>query len=159
RFWAKVRVGRDNECWPWAGAKGANGYGRFKVAGRLVLPHVFAYEYFYDELPPSDAYHGTVVRHACDNPPCCNPAHLIAGTQAANVADMVSRDRARRTIAADTIAAIRAAGGSRAEIAQRFGVTPDQVKWYRRARYAQRHPIAPAAESYPAHKPEQPELF
>lgn len=35
-----------------------------------------------------------VVRHKCDNPRCINPAHLEAGTQAANVADMHTRGRA-----------------------------------------------------------------
>ena len=31
--------------------------------------------------------------HACDNPPCCNPSHLSLGSNAANVADKVSKGR------------------------------------------------------------------
>ena len=37
-----------------------------------------------------------VVRHTCDRPPCCNPAHWVAGTQRQNVQDML--DRGRRVI-------------------------------------------------------------
>lgn len=36
---------------------------------------------------------GLVVRHTCDNPKCINPAHLLIGTVADNVADMDQRGR------------------------------------------------------------------
>jgi hypothetical protein len=37
---------------------------------------------------------GGVVRHTCDNPPCCNPAHLVLGTARENVEDARARRRA-----------------------------------------------------------------
>ena len=34
-----------------------------------------------------------VVRHACDNPPCVRPSHLVEGTPAQNAADIKERNR------------------------------------------------------------------
>ena len=36
-------------------------------------------------------YHGTFILHRCDNPKCCNPLHLYAGTQKDNVRDCIER--------------------------------------------------------------------
>lgn len=36
---------------------------------------------------------GMIVMHTCDNPPCCNPSHLVLGTQAENLADMRAKGR------------------------------------------------------------------
>lgn len=36
------------------------------------------------------------VLHSCDNPPCCNPAHLFLGTNADNTADRHAKGRDAR---------------------------------------------------------------
>lgn len=34
-----------------------------------------------------------VIMHKCDNPACCNPDHLVAGSQKDNLDDMRSKGR------------------------------------------------------------------
>jgi hypothetical protein len=111
RLWPKVagpwastperEIGPD-DCWLWDGAQSDDyDYGRIRVGGRaegLIGPHRAVLEVM-DEtayLPGTAPDRtGQVARHSCDNPPCCNPAHLVWGTQAENVADMVARGRHR----------------------------------------------------------------
>jgi hypothetical protein len=89
RFWSKVQVGSERECWPWTRAADWFGHGKFKVRSYVtVSAHRFAYEQHYGPIPA-----GQVIRHICDNPACCNPAHLVVGEHADNVADRVRRNR------------------------------------------------------------------
>lgn len=81
---------------------------------------------------------GLVVCHRCDNPICCNPAHLFAATQAENLADCRAKGRARGQYEAGTAhprhtakltddmvreaRALYAAGVRQTEIGRRFGI-------------------------------------
>jgi hypothetical protein len=88
RFWSKVDCsGGPDACWPWTAAFDSWGYGQFRVDGKNVIASKFAFK-IENELPP-----GLNVLHKCDNPPCCNPGHLYAGTHKQNAADMVTRGR------------------------------------------------------------------
>lgn len=90
-FWALVDRRGARECWPWRGrSRHGFGYGKLSYQGRHRLAHQVAWTLYNGPLPP-----GSVVRHTCDNPSCCNPAHLLLGTQADNVADCVARGRSR----------------------------------------------------------------
>ena len=88
RFWEKVQRGSPDECWPWLAAKGPRGYGRFMLNYRSELAPRVAYALENGEIPE-----GLYICHSCDNPPCCNPAHLYADTQKKNIQDC--RDRGR----------------------------------------------------------------
>ena len=90
RFWEKVdRSGGTDACWPWIGAIGVHGYGRVNLDGRSTgIASRVAWTLTFGD--PGDLG----VLHRCDNPPCCNPAHLFLGTQLDNSRDMVAKGRA-----------------------------------------------------------------
>lgn len=93
RFWPKVDVGEPNECWEWKASK-RNGYGQFRVRRMPSLrmgAHRFAWTVTHGKIPA-----GMCVLHKCDNPPCCNPSHLLLGNHADNMVDMVRKGRANR---------------------------------------------------------------
>jgi hypothetical protein len=77
------------DCWHWQGPLTPSGYGCIQyVTGEKALAHRVAYELFVGPIPE-----GLFACHHCDNPPCCNPNHLYAGTPADNSRDMVARGR------------------------------------------------------------------
>ena len=96
RLWNSVdKSGGPNSCWPWLKSRKADGYGKIRSGSRsdgnrrTLATHRLAFELASGEKL-SDA---VKVRHTCDNPPCCNPAHLIKGSQRENCLDMVARKR------------------------------------------------------------------
>lgn len=112
RFWDRVRHGDCAECWPIkiAGASTMQGYGRFKVGKDLIGAHRIAWALENDMDPV-----GHLIRHSCDNPGCCNPAHLLVGDHADNANDKVERNRWR-------------SGDHRGERNPRAKLTRQQVK-------------------------------
>lgn len=84
----------EDGCWEWRGDRNELGYGRLTLKRKgldKTRVHRLMFERYVGSIPD-----GMVIRHKCDNPPCCNPDHLEVGTQADNLADMVSRGRYHR---------------------------------------------------------------
>jgi hypothetical protein len=100
RFWSKVRRGGPNECWEWAGYKKAwhmshgvnQGYGSMNFNGMAKLAHRVSWEISNNRPVPD----GLKVLHRCDNPGCCNPAHLFLGTMQDNAIDRTQKGRNNR---------------------------------------------------------------
>lgn len=88
------RSGGPDACWPWTGARNAKGYGRIGPGGDGTgRPPLYTHRVALALHLGVDERELEVVRHSCDNPPCCNPAHLLRGSTADNHAD--GRDRGR----------------------------------------------------------------
>lgn len=90
RLLAKLDI-NIGDCWIWNGAKFSNHYGLLSINNKNYLTHRIAYALFIGPIP-----RGLNVLHKCDNPPCCNPAHLFLGTQAENMVDKVKKGRSSK---------------------------------------------------------------
>ena len=128
RFWHLVAIGDADDCWPWGGYSDDDGYGVFQFNGRRRGAHELALSFATGERRAE----GMDTRHACDNPPCCNPAHLTFGTRLENVRDMYERGRAARqgrlTDAQVEEMRVRRANGARQkDLARDYGITDGQV--------------------------------
>ena len=145
RFWAKVDRRGPDECWLFVGARTHSGYGSLnkRVWGEGVA-HRLAWRLATGRVIPEDM----LVCHTCDNPPCCNPAHLFLGTQGDNARDRNAKGRAaskvgrlngRALLTETDVREIRRvyrrghksrAGDSRScvGLARRFGVSEDAIR-------------------------------
>jgi len=95
RFWEKVDIGEENECWEWMASKNRAGYGKFRLNDRTWRAHRVAWMLTHGPIPE-----GLCVCHSCDHPRCCNPAHLWLGSVAENNAD---KNRKGRTALSEQI--------------------------------------------------------
>ncbi len=94
RFFRYVGSKTTTGCILWSGCTSREGYGVLGSGtrkGRMLRASRIAYELLRSPIPQ-----GLLVLHACDNPPCVNPAHLFLGTDADNMADKVRKGRQRR---------------------------------------------------------------
>jgi len=81
-------ISDPSACWEWQGVRDKDGYGHVSGAASPRISSRVAYETWVGPIP---ARH--LICHTCDNPPCCNPAHLFSGTSKRNTQDMLAKWR------------------------------------------------------------------
>jgi hypothetical protein len=90
----KSKLPEFSGCIEWSNYRNRQGYGSFKADGKMSLAHRVMYCDYHGVT--RDSIKHLVVRHACDNPSCFNPAHLLLGTHADNTKDKIERGRHAR---------------------------------------------------------------
>ena len=88
RLFKNLEYNPETYCWEWQGAL-TRGYGMININYQAKKVHRVMYKYIYGDIP-ADKPH---ILHQCDNPKCCNPTHLYAGTAQNNMDDMMNRGR------------------------------------------------------------------
>lgn len=94
RFWEKVDIRSEDECWLWKGGRsgkcrpGGVRYGVFKIDGKVCQSHRAIWMIINGSIPE-----GMYICHHCDNPLCVNPKHLFLGTPYDNNHDMIDKGR------------------------------------------------------------------
>lgn len=87
--WLRANVNfQGADCLEWPFGRSKAGYGALSIGGHEAPASRHMAQLIYGHLPRS-----TQVRHTCDNPPCCNPNHLVLGTALQNHIDSVERNR------------------------------------------------------------------
>ncbi len=141
-FWSRMNKAGPTTCWEWSGKRNREGYGQLEIAGKYVRAHRIAWEKANGPISP-----GMLVCHRCDNPPCCNPAHLFLGTNAENMGDMASKGRAvsnpprgvnqhSHKLTEDDVRAIRSSVGiSQKALGLKYGVSQPTINSIVRRKY------------------------
>lgn len=82
KFWSRVQIKTEDECWPWIGRSHTRGYGQICLNGKRWVATEIALLTLGQERVG-----GLMILHTCDNKGCCNPKHLYWGTQTDNMRD------------------------------------------------------------------------
>lgn len=136
RFHAGYAKGsRMDDCWEWSRAKTRSGYGVLNDHGTLLYTHRIAWRLHSGAAP--DPLH---VLHRCDNPCCCNPAHLFLGTPKDNCDDKMAKGREGKRgtllgaahhqakLTESLVLEIRQSSEPARVVARRLGVTPENIR-------------------------------
>ena len=130
RFHDKVERRGRGKCWEWNASLFPKGYGRFAHHRRTLKAHRVAY-WLSTGLDPFDRGETVLVCHTCNNPRCCNPAHLYLDDHRGNQRFKIKSERQRAGVGernshakltvADVLR-IRRSSKTTVELAKRYGI-------------------------------------
>lgn len=80
RFWSKVNILGENDCWEWLAYRNHKGYGVFGMGTWKEPVIVLANRVVLTLELGRQIEDGMEAAHDCNNPPCCNPRHVIEST-------------------------------------------------------------------------------
>lgn len=86
RFWSKVDIKGNEECWDWTAGKSSSGYGKIRIKNkdyRANRVSLFLKTGIWD----------VCAMHTCDRPCCVNPKHLKWGSYKENIDDKFQKKR------------------------------------------------------------------
>ena len=143
RFWSKVKKADGDACWEWqASLSVRGGYGQLTAGrGNLLKAHRVVYEVTKGAPAP-----GLLICHTCNNPRCCNPDHLYAGTVADNWRDAKRAGAAHKFAVLHgeacpaskltEVEALRVLSSEErgADLARELGVTPSAISRIRKGK-------------------------
>lgn len=143
KFLDKIdRSAGPDGCWIYTGPKASRGYGQasFVRPIRHIRTHRLAMMLQVGPLPDDK-----VVMHSCDNPPCCNPAHLSLGSHADNTRDAINKGRIQlksRFLKLADVERVRhliaTTDLKQREIADRFGISASVISSIKKGTYGAR---------------------
>jgi len=117
-------------CWNWKRATRKDGYVITWYNGSTDYIHRVSYRVFKGDFDSN-----FIIRHKCDNPSCCNPDHLLIGSDQDNSTDMVSRDRQAKgslvgtaKLTEEIVVMIRSLSGSSQQLAKFFDCSKTTIK-------------------------------
>jgi hypothetical protein len=73
-------VKQEAGCWIWTGSRTSRGYGNIDARGKSYRAHRLAFKFWVGKIPQ-----GHWVLRRCNNPLCCNPAHLYTSAGRASL--------------------------------------------------------------------------
>ncbi len=88
-----MHAGNKEVCWEWLGAHGKGTRGEYRARVRVAQKDYYVHRVVYSLYTGYELQEKDVIHHMCDNSWCCNPYHMLIGTQADNVQDMLERER------------------------------------------------------------------
>ena len=141
-FWLRVDKTDSDACWNWKNYCNKSGYGCLKYQGKVCLAHRVA-AYLTGKLStiaaPKDLTSNQFILHTCDNPACCNPAHLNVGSYSQNQKEAYERGLRQQPKGADhanakqswgnvsEIRRLHALGTPQQDLANRFNTSQNAI--------------------------------